>query len=235
MNRHRSPHDREELGAHVLGLLDAAQSRAVEEHLAVCLECRREWEELRQMVDLLDDVPPEAFLDGPPDADLMLQRTLRQVRAEAGAQRRRRRLTLVGTAAVGLAVVLAGGVAIGRTTAPPPVVSAAPAPAPDAPYPDAVVLSGTGDPGVAMTATITPAVGWVRLSATVQGIPPGNRCFIYVVAKDGTREVAGSWLVPQTGWRDGITLEGSAIVPPDQVEAVVVENDAGHEFAVLRT
>jgi Putative zinc-finger len=229
MNRHRSPHDPEELGAHVFGLLDAAQSRAVEEHLAVCAECRREWEELRQMVDLLDDVPPEAFLDGPPDADLMLQRTLRQVRAEAGAQRRRRRLTLVGTAAVGLAVVLSGGVVIGRETAPPPVVSAAPAPSPDA-----VVLSGTGEPGVAMTATITPAAGWVRLSATVQGIPPGNACFLFVVAKDGTRHVAGSWLVPQTGWRDGITLDGSAIVPPDQVAAVVVENDQGHEFAVLR-
>ena len=27
------------------------------------------------MVDLLDDVPPEAFLDGPPDADLVLRRT----------------------------------------------------------------------------------------------------------------------------------------------------------------
>jgi RNA polymerase sigma-70 factor (ECF subfamily) len=160
----------------------------------------------------------------------MLHRTLRQVRAEVGAQRRRRRLALVGAAAVGLGIVLTGGVVIGRETA-PPVVSAAPAPSPDA-----VVLSGTGEePGVAMTATITPAAGWVRLSATVQGIPPGNACFLYVVAKDGTRHVAGSWLVPQTGWRDGITLDGSAIVPPDQVAAVVVENDQGREFAVLRT
>jgi anti-sigma factor RsiW len=69
-------HAPEELGAHVLGLLDPTQSRAVEEHLAGCPACRREWEELRGMVNLLDDVPPEAFLDGPPDADLMLRRTL---------------------------------------------------------------------------------------------------------------------------------------------------------------
>ncbi len=118
MNRHRSPHDPEELGAHVLGLLDPAQSRAVEEHLAGCPECRREWEELFEMVDLLDDVPPEAFLDGPPDGgDLLLQRTLRQVREEAGARRRRRALALVGAAAVALAAVLGGWCR--RSAAPP--------------------------------------------------------------------------------------------------------------------
>ena len=229
MNRHRSPHDPEELGAHALGLLDAAQSRAVEEHLTVCPECRREWEELREMVDLLDDVPPEAFLDGPPDADLLLQRTLRQVRTESGARRHRRLLALVGAAAVGLGVVLAGGVVLGRATA-PPVVAAAPAPAPGS-----VELAGGGDPGVTMSATLTPATGWVRVSATVGGVPPGERCYLVVVAKDGARQVAGSWLVPQTGWRAGLTLDGSAIVPMDQVAAVVVQNEAGHEFAVLRT
>jgi anti-sigma factor RsiW len=229
MNRHRSPHDPEEIGAHVLGLLDAEQSAAVEQHLAVCAECRREWEELHEMVDLLDDVPPEAFLDGPPDGgDLLLQRTLRQVRAESGASRRRRRFVLTGTAAVALAAVLAGGVAIGRTTAPPPVAGTT------APAPGATVLAGGGDPGITMNATITPAAGWVRLRATVAGVPPGQRCRLVVVAADGRREVAGSWLVPPTGWRDGITLDGSALVAPDQVAAVVVENDAGHQFAIAR-
>ena len=229
MNRHRNPHDPEELGAHVLGLLDAAQSRAVEEHLAGCPECRREWEELRQMVDVLDDLPPEAFLDGPPDGgDLLLQRTLRQVRAETGTRRRRRRFTIAVVAAAVLAAVLAGGVMIGRTTA-PPVVAAAPAPSPDA-----MVLSGGGDPGVSMTATVSPAAGWVRLRVTVAGIPPGERCRLVVVAADGSRQVAGSWLVPPTGWHAGLTLDGSAIVAPGPVAAVVVENEAGHQFAMAR-
>ena len=57
-------HDREELGAHVLGLLDAGGARAVEAHLAVCGPCRQEWEELCAMAELLDDVPPEALLEG---------------------------------------------------------------------------------------------------------------------------------------------------------------------------
>jgi anti-sigma factor RsiW len=224
---HGGAHNPEELGAHALGLLDAAQSRAVEEHLAGCPACRREWEELRGMVDLLDDVPPEAFLDGPPDADLMLQRTVRQVRVEATTQRRRRRFLLTGVAAAALAVVLGGGVLVGRETAPPPpVVTAAPG---------AVQLTGGGTPGVSMTATLTPAAGWVRLSTSVKGIPAGERCFIVVVARDGTRQIAGSWLVSQGGWRDGITLDGSALVPLDQVAEVVIENDAGREFAAART
>jgi anti-sigma factor RsiW len=241
VNGHRDPHEErprgservhepEELGAHALGLLDPAQSRALEAHLADCPACRREWEELRGMVEVLDDVPPEAFLDGPPDADLLLQRTVRQVRAEAAGRRRRRR-TLAGAAAAGVvAVVLGGGVLLGRETATPPAVAAAPAPTADA-----VVVSGGGEPGVSLTATLHPAAGWVRLSTTVAGVPAGERCRIVVVAEDGTRQVAGSWLVPTTGWRDGLTLDGSALVPMEQVAAVVVENEAGREFATART
>jgi anti-sigma factor RsiW len=228
-DQHGGAHDPEELGAHALGLLDAAQSRAVEEHLAGCPACRREWEELRGMVDLLDDVPPEAFLDGPPDADLVLRRTVRQVRAEASAQRRRRRFLLAGAAAAAVAVFLGGGVLIGRETAPPP-----PPPPAVVAAPGAVELTGGGAEGVAMTATLTPAAGWVRLTTTVKGIPGGERCYIVVVARDGTRQIAGSWLVPQTGWRDGVTLDGSALVPLDEVAEVVIENEAGREFATAQ-
>jgi len=55
-----------------------------------CAMCRREYEELTEMTGVLGELPPEAFLDGPPDGDLVLQRTLRQIRAETGVRRRRR-------------------------------------------------------------------------------------------------------------------------------------------------
>lgn len=228
------PHDPEELGAYVFGLLTPEQAHVVEEHLAVCPECYREWEELRQMTDLLDEVPPEVFLEGPPDGDLVLQRTLRQIRSEVSARQRRTRLTVAAAAVVGVAVVLGGGVAVGRAVAPEPTaVAAAPAPADEDAVAGTRVLTGTGPGGVEMTAKIIPAAGWVRVSATVQGIPAGERCQLVVVGRDGTREVAGSWLVPQSGWRQGMTLDGSAIVAPDQVTAVVVQNEAGHQFAEL--
>ena len=68
------------------------------------------------------------------------------------------------------------------------------------------------------------------------GIPPGERCNVVVVARDGTprdrRHLAGR---PAGGWRDGITLDGSALIPLAEVAAVVVENEAGQEFAIAQT
>lgn len=213
-------HLAEDLGAHALGLLDAAQARAVEEHLAACAGCRREWEELRAMSDLLSGLPPEALLEGPPADDLVLQRTLRRMRGEAGARRRRRVAGLVAAAAVVLAAVLGGGVALGRSTAPVPVA---------APAPGTVTVEGKQG-AVAMRAELTPAAGWVRLSATVRGVPAGQRCLLVVLGADGTRAVAGSWVVPPTGEAGGVTLAGSAAVPLDEVAAVLVENEAGTRF-----
>lgn len=224
-------HDGAELGAHLLGLLDDDAARAVEEHLSGCPACRREWEELREMTDLLGDMPPEAFLEGPPDGDLVLQRTLRQVRAETGARRRRRRWGAAVAAAAVVAAVLGGGVVLGRATAPGP---AAPGPTAVAQAPGVVTLAGAGTGGVTMTTTVTPAAGWVRLVATVSGIPAGENCRLLVIGRDGSRAIAGTWIVPPTGEEAGVTLHGSAAIAPAAVAAVVVENSAGREFVQLR-
>jgi hypothetical protein len=212
-------HDPVELGALALGLLPPEQAAAARRHVTECAMCRREYEELREMTGVLGELPPEAFLDGPPDGDLVLQRTLRQIRAETRARRRRRLLGTVAAAAVVVAVVAGGGVAIGRASVPlvPPPGSAV----------GALVLTGTGPGGTAMRATLGPAGSWVRLTASVTGIPPGERCRIMVVARNGSREIAGSWVVSGT---PGGSVDGSAAVALPDVAAVVVQNEAGHEF-----
>jgi hypothetical protein len=212
-------HDPVELGALALGLLPPEQAEAARRHVTGCAMCRREYEELREMTGVLGELPPEAFLDGPPDGDLVLQRTLRQIRAEAGARRRRRLLGVVAAAAVVVAVAAGGGVAIGRASVPlvPPPGSAV----------GALVLTGSGAGGTAMRATLGPAGNWVRLTASVTGIPPGERCRIVVVARNGSREIAGSWVVSGT---PGASVDGSAAVALPEVAAVIVQNEAGHEF-----
>jgi Putative zinc-finger len=225
-------HNPVDLGAHALGLLDAAQARAVEEHIATCATCRREWGELRQVVEVLGEIPPETFLEGPPDGDLVLQRTLRQMRAETAARRRRGRWVGAVGAVVAAAAVLGGGVAIGRAVAPgtaPTAVAQAPTPGQE----PGMTMHGEAD-GVEMTAVVRPARGWVRLAVTVRGIPTDERCRLMVVARDGRREVAGTWLAPPRGEREDIPLDGAAIVAPEDVEAVVVENEAGREFVAAR-
>lgn len=213
-------HDPVELGALALGLLTPEQARAAQWHLTGCAMCRREYEELTEMTGVLGELPPEAFLDGPPDGDLVLQRTLRQIRAETGVRRRRRVLGRVVAAAVVVAAFAGGGVAIGRASVPlvPPPGSSV----------GAVMLTGSGPGGVTMRATLGPAANWVRLTASVAGIPAGERCRILVVSRNGSKEVAGSWVV--SGTPGGVTLDGSAAVALPDIVAVAVQNEAGKEF-----
>ena len=224
-------HDPGELGALALGLLDPARARAVEQHLATCAACRRDLEDLTAVTDLLGEVPPEALLEGPPDGDLVLQRTLRQIRTETATQRRRRIGARLAAAAAAVAVLAGGGLALGRLTAPEPVVVAAPT----GPVPGSVTLRGEGVPGVTMTAVVAPAAGWVRVSANVKGIPAGKRCQVLVLTRDGRRELAASWLNSARGEREGTQVDGAAIVAPDQVAGVAVQDESGEEFVVLRT
>jgi RNA polymerase sigma-70 factor (ECF subfamily) len=215
--------DPAELSAHVLGLSTPAAAAAVEAHLAGCARCRDEWEDLRAMTRTLDQLPPEALNDGPPDSDLVLHRALRRIRDERGTQRRRtgRRRTAVAAAA---ALVLVGGGAIGgRITAP------------DAPA-GTTVAAGSRTASVTQDAvdasvTVVPTGNWIRLAATVKGVPQGERCRLIVVAADGSKEIAGGWIVGPVGESRGVTLDGSAAVASNDVKAVLVQNEAGRTFA----
>ncbi|MGH3801232.1 MAG: anti-sigma factor family protein, partial [Pseudonocardiaceae bacterium] len=112
-------HDHESLGAYALGALAPDEARAVDAHLAECADCRREVAELTDLRSMLDSVPQEAFLDGPPDdGGLVLQRTLRQMRAAPGGQPRRARFPVAAGAVVIALAAVSGGVLLGRQTAP---------------------------------------------------------------------------------------------------------------------
>ncbi|MEU6660147.1 zf-HC2 domain-containing protein [Streptomyces sp. NPDC046821] len=229
-------HDSELLGAYALGALDEQEVRTVDVHVVSCQKCRDELDGLREMESALGEVPPEAFLDGPPEGgDLLLQRTLRQVRSERAGQTLRRRAVLAAVAAVAAAALLGGGVLIGQNTGERAPVAGPPAPSATAPVPPASqpagvkVLEGrSASTGTEMRLRVTPAADWIRLNASVMGIPAGERCRVVVVAKDGSREIAGSWLVADE--KKGANLDGSAAVPMDDVAKVVIENDKGKEY-----
>jgi len=82
VSRPTTQHDHSSLGAYALGVLTPHEATEVEAHLAACADGRREVADLVGLRRVLDTVPPEAFIDGPPPGgDLLLQRTLRKVRA----------------------------------------------------------------------------------------------------------------------------------------------------------
>ncbi|MFD7627332.1 anti-sigma factor family protein [Streptomyces sp. NPDC059851] len=240
MNRQQYEHEVELLGPYVLGVLDEEDVRRVEAHVSGCVRCREEVAALREMEAALGEVPPEAFLDGPPQGgDLMLQRTLRQVRGEA-ASHRRRRLGLAGLAAAAslAAVFWAGaqtgggdGEAVAQPPVPGPTVTAAPSPPPAGTRVASATDAGTG---ARMTVRVTPAAKWVRVHAAVTGVPAGERCRLVVVSRDGKKNTAGSWVVggggQAGGEAKGAALDGSAWVDPADVREVLVENEAGKKF-----
>jgi putative zinc finger protein len=223
-----SGHENELLGAYVLGILDGEEWATVHSHLDSCAACRREAGDLREMEAALGEIPPEALIDGPPpEGSGLLQLTLAEVRGE-----HRRRGYLWALAAVAVFVVaLAGGISAGRLTSPDPVAAAPPASSAVQAGSSTVPAGSSAAPvvatdprtGVSMTVALTPAMGWVRLHATLSGVPAGSQCRIFVVSADGARQQAASWLAAA----ESMTVDGSALMAPADVTSVQAETYAG--------
>ncbi|GDY30105.1 anti-sigma factor [Gandjariella thermophila] len=230
--------DRSLLGAYALGVLDRAARHSVESHLGRCAGCRHELAELTAVERALRQVPPEAFIEGPPPGgDLLLQRTLRRIRDDRGGGSRVGRRIAVAAGVVALAGALVGGGAVvGRMTAPQQPVALNPPPQDEnTAQPPGTRMLTAADPatGAHMTVAVAPAAGWVRLHADVVGVPAGTRCRIWVVGDDGRREAAGSWLASANG-KAGTTVDALALIPPDQVAAVEVNTTDGKKLLVAR-
>jgi anti-sigma factor RsiW len=223
-----------QLGAYVLGALDPADTNEFERHLATCEVCRAELGEFGALREALDTVPPEAFLDGPPEAgDLLLQRTLRRIRAEAPMSAVRpkgpRRGLIFAAAAVIAVVAVGGGVVIGRQTAP---VSS---PVAQAPVPGTREASATNAAtGASLTASVIPAAGWVKVHVAVKGIPAGEKCQLVITSKTGEQWVAGSWLVSAKAAASGFGFDGSAVVAPGDVGSVGIVTLDGRDLVSAR-
>ena len=220
-------HDQSRLGPYVLGVLGPDEVREVEEHLRGCADCRQVLAELREMTTLLGEVPPEAFLDGPPDdGDLMLQRTLRAARAADTAipalrpSKRLRWVPAVAAAVLIAAVALGGGVLIGQRTADPgsgqePVAGSTQA------------TSTDETTGASMATTVEPREGWSWVTVKVSGLTSGAECELLVTDQDGKTHVAGSWVVSEEAARKGSRFGGGVLVPVDEVSSVEVRTADG--------
>lgn len=250
-----SEHDHSQLGAYALDALEPDEVRAVDEHLAGCAECRQEVAELEEMKEFLGEVPPEAFLDGPPaDGDLLLQRTLREVRtvaaaevAEAGAEpaatshrepaaghhapahaagasRKRGPWLLVAAAVVVVAGALAGGVLIGRQSVDVEVADPTPAGSKQ------VTVTDTAT-NVKMATIVEPRAGWSWIRVNLTNLKAGAECEMLVTDKAGKTYVAGSWVVSEKAAREGSLFGGGVLLPIDQVKSVEIKTVQGEHVA----
>jgi hypothetical protein len=215
-------HDRAQLGAYAIGALDPGEARMVHDHLNGCLECQREVQELMMIRRALDQVPPEAFLDGPPeDGDLLLRRTLRRVATEVAPPRRRMTGVYVAAAAA-VVVALGGGVLLGRQSAPSATVAGPTFTVATVPANARIAEASNEDNGATMSVALEPKKGWVWVDATATGLPEGKPCALYVISKEGEKVLAGTWQVSAEGAKNS-RLAGMALVAPDDVKSVSIE------------
>ncbi|ONI77527.1 anti-sigma factor [Kribbella sp. ALI-6-A] len=238
MSTNDAGHDRSQLGAYALGALEPDEAREVELHLAGCAECRTEVAELEEMKQFLDEIPPEAFLDGPPaDGDLLLQRTLRAAREAAvepatvapaaSMPPRRSRWLLAAAAAVVVAGALGGGVVIGRQSVDQAVYEETPAGSKQATATDAVT-------GTTMATTVQPRGSWSWVVVDLKGLKTGAECQLLVTDTSGKTWVAGSWVVSERAARDGARFSGGVLVPPDRVGSVEIRTVQGERVVTTQ-
>ncbi|GAB3835237.1 anti-sigma factor family protein [Kribbella italica] len=247
MSTNDGGHDRSQLGAYALGALESDEAREVEQHLAGCAECRAELAEFEEMKEFLGEVPPEAFLDGPPvDGDLLLQRTLRAARETAPASvetaavpveraaasgvrrsRSRRPWLLAAAAVVVVAGALGGGVAIGRQSVDQVVAEGTPAGSKQVSATDAAT-------GTTMATTVEPRTGWSWIVVNLTGLKAGAECEMLVTDKSGRTWTAGSWIVSDKAAREGSEFSGGVLVPLDQVRSVEIRTVQGEHVVTTQ-
>jgi anti-sigma-K factor RskA len=239
-------HDAVTLGCYALGVLDAHESHGVEQHLRGCPSCRAQVADFHRIRMVLDEIPREAFLheledDLPKPSDLVLQRTLRQIRNESVIPQPRvadpqpraspqpvedlpepqhakaRRWPAYLAAAAVAAVVAFGGAAVFMQNQGPGTNVAA---------------SRTGEAttsGIKMVAEIAPSSqDRYLVTADISGLPVAQKCKLVVVTADGSKAEAFAW----TSKAPGAKVSGMVSVPPDQVKSIAVENAEGKAFVV---
>jgi hypothetical protein len=243
-------HDAVTLGCYALGVLDAHESRGVEQHLRGCPSCRAQVADFHRIRMVLDEVPREVFLheleaDLPKPSDLVLQRALRQIRNESAIPQPRvadprprasprpveelpepqhakpRRWPGYLAAAAVAAVVAFGGGAVFMQNQSPGANTA---------------TSYTGEAtagGIKLVAEMTKSSqDRYQVSAKINGLPAAQKCKLVVVGADGKKTEAHEWTSTEKGRVGGAEVSGMVSVPPDQVKSIAVENAEGKVFVV---
>jgi len=175
-------HPQELIGAFVVGQLDEREAAGLRAHLEGCPVCRADVAELAPVAAVLPLADP-ALLDSEPafPPDRLERRILARVRAERRSRQRGRwlRWSAAGALAAGLAAILWFAVLV-------------PERAPQVPR-EAIAFSLV-QAGVDAQATLVAHTWGTEMNLTATGLQHGRRYTVVLVATDGRRVQAGSFI-----------------------------------------
>ena len=190
MNGEHVSSEHTDVGAYALGLLEATDRQAFEEHLAGCPACAAELEELSGMKGLLTDIGPVDEPAGEPTEAEVTDLVRRRARSQR--RRVRRQSVLAAAAAV---VLLAAGVGVGLATAPQSRAPTAQPLVSIAVHQSAKAVGTNPRTGVSGVAGLVkkPFGTQVTLDLKMKG---PLECQVVAVSKTGERTVIATWFVP---------------------------------------
>lgn len=205
-------HVHTELGAYVLGALEPAERRAVEDHLPHCDTCRNELARLSALPPLLDRLTVEEATADLAGVSAELAARGRRAAADEHARLRRQlhRWQVAAVVAALAAVVAVVGAWTPWQSPPDPLVAQ---------------LMPISDEARAVQGTIV-AYAWEwgsTIEIRVDDLPPRTAYLVWAVAEDGRRERAGTWGPTEDG---GATVRAaSAILRPALARVQVTDPD----------
>jgi len=202
------------LGAYVLGGLDSADRRRLEEHLPGCPACTAELSRFAAVPALLPLVSLPADAEPLSAPDESLPRLIATVRRRRAARLRRRLMLAVAAVVLVLAGAIGSVVVAGRDTGPPPTT----------------VVSTFNDRTVGQ-AVLAPKAWGTEVRLNLNYPPYGRQPYTaWAVARDGHEEQAATWTTPPGG-RCSVT--GATSIRRDQLDRIEVRNADGR--TLLRT
>lgn len=204
---------REALGAYVVGALDPAERRELEQHLSECPDCTNELTRLTPLPGLLGRVSEQEVNAGllVPSDDLLDGVIRRLARDERALRMQVRRWRLAAAAAAVVALVAVVFAVAPWRSEPDRVIAAA----------DPVAADATAATGQAA------AIAWewgTTVELQLEHLPRREAYVLWAVADDGRRERAGTWGATESGHA---RVRGASSIQRAQLRRVEVTDRAG--------
>ncbi|MGO1056829.1 anti-sigma factor family protein [Crossiella sp. CA198] len=205
------PIEHTDVGAYVLGVLDAHEAEAFEAHLLSCEICQAELKSLSSLPDLLDELREQPVAAAEP---LGAADPMPRLLDELAVRRRRRRVITWVAAAAATVAIIAGPILTATFTATDPNVVA---------FPDGVPkLTGSGPTGASLELTVQGR-GWGSdVVLALKGVRGPEACELIAVSKTGQEVTVNSWLVPDRGYGvpdspKPLMMRGGAALKPGDI------------------
>jgi anti-sigma-K factor RskA len=205
---------REALGGYVLGALDPAERRHLEQHLKECRDCTDEVARFSPLPGLLGRVSEREVRAGllVPSDDL-LDGVISRLAKEERSLRSQVRRWRMATVAASFATLVAAVIAV----------------APWEPVPDRVIapVSPVAADATAVTGQAA-AIAWewgTTVELQVEALPQRDGYVLWAIADDGRRERAGTWGVTASGRAQ---VRGASSIARSELRRVEVTDRQGH-------